>query len=117
MKFNHGMTLVAVLAFAVMSTDMAAQKYQDGLIDKTVAVVGNEVVTISQLEEEVQMMRAYGMMSDKRGRCDILEQMMTSKIFLMQARVDSISVNNDMVEGELRNTNLRQEIHYSVNPV
>lgn len=103
MKFNHGMTLVAVLAFAVMSTDMAAQKYQDGLIDKTVAVVGNEVVTISQLEEEVQMMRAYGMMSDKRGRCDILEQMMTSKIFLMQARVDSISVNNDMVEGELRN--------------
>ena len=103
MKFNHGMTLVAVLAFAVMSTDLAAQKYQDGLIDKTVAVVGNEVVTISQLEEEVQMMRAYGMMSDKRGRCDILEQMMTSKIFLMQARVDSISVNNDMVEGELRN--------------
>ncbi len=103
MKFNHGMTLVAVLAFVVMSTDMAAQKYQDGLIDKTVAVVGNEVVTISQLEEEVQMMRAYGMMSDKRGRCDILEQMMTSKIFLMQARVDSISVNNDMVEGELRN--------------
>ncbi len=103
MKFNLWMTLAAVLVFAVMSPDMSAQKYQDGLIDKTVAVVGNEVVTISQLEEEVQMMRAYGMMSDKRGRCDILEQMMTSKIFLMQARVDSISVNNDMVEGELRN--------------
>ena len=43
------------------------------------------------------------MLSDKSGRCDILEQMMSSKLFLMQARVDSINVNNDMVEGELRN--------------
>ena len=103
MKINHKMTLVAVLAFVLVATGASAQKYQNGLIDKTIAVVGNEVVTISQLEEEVQMMRAYGMMSDKSGRCDILEQMMTSKIFLMQARVDSINVNNDMVEGELRN--------------
>jgi peptidyl-prolyl cis-trans isomerase SurA len=29
--------------------------------------------------------------------------MMVSKLFLMQARVDSLTVNNDMVEGELRN--------------
>ena len=43
------------------------------------------------------------MMSDKTGRCEILEQMMVSKLFLMQARVDSLSVNNDMVESELRN--------------
>ena len=47
-------------------------------------------------------MMAYGMMSDKSGRCEILEQMMSSKIFLMQARVDSLEVNNDMVETELR---------------
>ena len=49
------------------------------------------------------MMRAYGMGSDKNVRCEILEQMMVSKLFLMQARVDSLTVNNDMVEGELRN--------------
>jgi peptidyl-prolyl cis-trans isomerase SurA len=79
----------------------SAQKYQDGLVDKTIAVVGNEMITISQLEEEVQMMRAYGMGSDKNARCEILEQMMVSKLFLMQARVDSLTVNNDMVEGEL----------------
>ena len=102
MKINHKTKLVAVLAVALAAPVASAQKYQDGLIDKTIAVVGNETVTISQLEEEVQMMRAYGMMSDKSGRCDILEQMMTSKLFLMQARVDSISVNNDMVESELR---------------
>ena len=102
MKPNHKMMLVAAVSFVLAAVESSAQKYNNGLIDKTIAVIGNEVVTISQMEEEAQMMRAYGMMSDKSGRCDILEQMMTSKLFLMQARVDSINVNNDMVESELR---------------
>jgi peptidyl-prolyl cis-trans isomerase SurA len=68
-----------------------------------VAVVGNEMIMLSDLEDEVQMMRAYGMLSDKSGRCDVLEQMMSSKLFLMQARVDSLVVNNEMVESELSN--------------
>lgn len=103
MKNTHKIVLVAALASAVFAIEVSAQKYPDGIIDKTVAVVGNEMIMISQLEEEVQMMRAYGMMSDKTGRCEILEQMMASKLFLMQARLDSLAVNNDMVEGELRN--------------
>ena len=103
MRINRMMKLMAVAASVCVAVSASAQKYTDGIVDKTIAVIGNEVVTISQLEEEVKMMRAYGMMSDKSGRCDILEQMMASKLFLMQARVDSIEVNNDMVEGELRN--------------
>ena len=92
---------VALMAFAVVSLTATAQKYPNGIIDKTIAVVGNEMIMISQLEEEVQMMRAYGMMSDKTGRCEILESMMASKLFLMQSRLDSLTVNNDMVEGQL----------------
>ena len=94
---------MAVAAFAVISSLASAQKYPDGIVDKTIAVIGNEVITISGLEEEVQMMQAYGMGSDKNARCEILEQMMVSKLFLMQARVDSLTINNDMVEGELKN--------------
>ena len=97
------MKLVAVLFCILTAVGASAQRYSDGVIDKTIAVIGNEMITISQLEEEVQMMRAYGMLSDKSGRCEILEQMMASKLFLMQARVDSIAVNNDVVESELRN--------------
>lgn len=96
------MKTLAIAAFLSMPFMVSAQKYPDGIVDKTIAVIGNEVITISQLEEEVQMMKAYGMMSDKNARCEILEQMMVSKLFLMQARVDSLTVNNDMVEGELR---------------
>ena len=92
---------VTVLAFSALSMIASAQKYPNGIIDKTIAVVGNEVIMISQLEDEVQMMRAYGMMSDKGGRCEILESMMSSKLFLMQARLDSLTVNNDNVESQL----------------
>ena len=102
MSFNYKMALMVALTFVMVPISVSAQKYQ-GVIDKTVAVVGDEMVSLSQLEQEVQMMKAYGMLSDKTGRCEILEQMMTSKLFLMQARVDSINVNLDMVESELRN--------------
>lgn len=99
------MTRAIALAAAVIlpSTLLNAQKYSDGLIDKSIAVVGNEMISISQLEEEVQVMNAQGLASDRNMRCEILEQMMESKLFLMQARLDSLSVNNDMVEGELNN--------------
>ena len=93
--------LLAAVLFAGLSLIASAQKYGGGVIDKTVAVVGNEVIMISDIEQEVQMMRAQGMSSDRNLRCEILEQMMASKIFLMQARLDSLSVNQDMVEGEL----------------
>ena len=100
---NLRIILVAVVAFVMTTINVSAQRYSNGVIDKTIAVIGNEMITISQLEEEVQMMKAYGMLSDKTGRCEILEQMMATKLFLMQARVDSLAVNNDVVESELRN--------------
>ena len=93
---------VAVFLFAAASISASAQKYQGGIVDKTVAVVGNEVIMISDIESEIQMMQYnYGMQSDRKARCELLENMMSSKLFLMQARVDSLVVNNDMVESEL----------------
>lgn len=77
-----------------------AQKYQ-GVVDKSVAVVGNEMISLSDLESEVQMMRAQGFGSDRNIRCELLESMMESKLFLMQARIDSLNVNSEMVSAEL----------------
>lgn len=101
-----------ILAAIAVQISVSAQQYPDGVIDKTVAVVGNEMISISALEEEVQIMRAQGMASDRNIRCELLEQMMISKLFLIQARLDSLTVNNDMVESELRNRvdNIRTQL-------
>ncbi len=90
----------AATAFLAICAAASAQRYQDGLVDKTVAVIGNEVIMLSDLEEEVKGQN-MGYMSGKAGRCELLETMMISKLFLMQARVDSLVVNNDMVESNL----------------
>ncbi|MBQ6176200.1 MAG: peptidylprolyl isomerase [Bacteroidales bacterium] len=99
MKFRF----IVFAAALFVSTGLSAQKYSGGLVDKTVAVVGNEVILVSDIESEVQQMQAQGRSSDRDMRCSILERMMENKIFLMQARIDSLTVNYDMVDGELSN--------------
>ena len=91
---------LAVVAVAV-SVPSHAQKYTDGLIDKTIAVVGNEMISLSDLEQEILYMRMQGMYSDRNMRCEQLENMLESKLFLMQARVDSLTVNQEMVASTL----------------
>lgn len=91
----------AAVVTALFQTNVSAQNYPDGLIDKTVAVVGAEMISISDIENEIQMMRAQGLSSDKNMRCNILEQMLRSKLFLVKAHLDSLNINNDMVEVEM----------------
>ena len=99
MKFRF----IVFAAALLLTTGLSAQKYPGGLVDKTVAVVGNEVILVSDIESSVQQEQAQGRSSDRDMRCTILERMMENKIFLMQARIDSLTVNYDMVDGELTN--------------
>lgn len=98
MNVRFGAALVLCMCLSFVSK---AQIYPQGLIDKTVAVVGDEMVTISDIENEIQMMRAQGLSSDQNMRCEVLETILQSKLFLMQARLDSLVVNYDMVEANL----------------
>lgn len=78
-----------------------AQKYQGGLVDKTVALIGNDVIMLSEIESEAQMMRARGLNADRNARCEIFEGMLVNKLFLTQARLDSLTVNDSAVESTL----------------
>ena len=93
--------LAAVAATLMLPISGFAQKYGNGLIDKTIAVVGNEMISLSELEQEILYMRMQGRYSDKNMRCEQLEKMLENKLFLMQARVDSLSVNQEMVASTL----------------
>lgn len=93
--------LTLAIAAVMLPLCGSSQVYPGGLVDKTVAVVGNEMISLSQLEQEILYMRMQGMFSDKNMRCEQLERMLESKLFLMQARVDSLSVNQEMVNSSL----------------
>ncbi|MBP5373722.1 MAG: peptidylprolyl isomerase [Bacteroidales bacterium] len=92
--------ITAITAALCLCTLAGAQRY-GSLVDKSIATVGGEVILLSDIEAEVQQRRASGMASDRDLRCEVLQQMMESKIFLMQARLDSLTVNSDMVDGNL----------------
>ena len=92
--------LLTAISFALALT-ASAQKYTGGVVDKTAAVVGNELITISDLEREVDVMKSQGYSSGKNMRCEILESFLQAKLFLMQARLDSLTANKDVVEAEL----------------
>lgn len=94
MKKIFSIALIICLAASV-----SAQTYPSGLVDKVAAVIGNELITISDMENELFMSKAQG--SGDEDRCAILESQMESKLFLMQARLDSLNINVDMVESEL----------------
>lgn len=90
------LTLIAVVFACTMAS---AQKYK--YIDKTVAVVGNEAIMISDIESSVKERGAQGLSSDQNVRCEVLESILESKLFLMQARIDSLTVDQSNVEAML----------------
>src|SRR5574344_250003 len=94
--------LVAVCIFTLSATPgLHAQKYEKGLIDKPIAIIGGEAIMLSQLESEIQMMMAQGVTSDRNLRCEVLENMLVQKLFLNQAKLDSLTVKEDQVESTL----------------
>jgi len=101
MMLMNKIKIIPALLCMILPLTAKAQTYPDGLIDKTVAVVGGEMVSISDIENEIQMMRAQGMQSDQNMRCELLEGILQAKLFLTQARLDSLKVNDDMVNAEM----------------
>ncbi len=100
---NKCLKVLAIAGLAITAAASAfAQTYPKGLIDKTIAVVGNEMISISGLEQEIQIQKMNSpLYSDKNLRCEVLERMLEVKLFLMQARIDSLKVNDDMVSTNL----------------
>lgn len=89
---------VFLLLLAVLPA--RGQKY-DGIVEKSVALVGNDIVMLSEIEAEAQMQRARGLSVDKSARCEILEEFLVAKLFLTQAKLDSLVVNEAQVTAML----------------
>ncbi len=100
---KRGLALYAlnILLFCAVTAPAIGQKYGNGLIDKTIALIGNDMIQLSSIESEVQVMIMNGIPSEKNLRCRVLESMLVHKLFLTQARLDSLSPNIDMVESTL----------------
>lgn len=72
------------------------------LVESVAAIVGNEVIYLSDVENTIADMRRGGNKTPiDQLRCDVFHEILVSKLFLDQARIDSIIVTDDAIEGDL----------------
>lgn len=98
MKRSLSSVLIPVFVFMAFMNELNSQK----LVESVAAIIGNEVIYLSDVENTVNDQRRSG---NRRPvdqlRCEVFEELLISKLFLDQARIDSIVVTDDVVEGEL----------------
>jgi peptidyl-prolyl cis-trans isomerase SurA len=72
------------------------------LVESVAAVVGNEVIYLSDIENTVADLRRNGNKTPgDELTCTVFQELLVSKLFIDQARIDSITVTEDAVEGDL----------------
>ncbi len=97
---EKGKGLLLILA-GVMITGLSVVKGQV-LVESVAAIVGNEVVYLSDIENlAIDMKRNGNRLPVDQQRCIVLNELLVSRLFLDQARIDSITVTEDMVENEV----------------
>ncbi|MBN2520978.1 MAG: peptidylprolyl isomerase [Bacteroidales bacterium] len=74
---------------------------QEKIIDQIIAVIGNDIVLQSELENQVLQIRAQGYLTEGDIYCEVLEELLIQKLLVHQAKVDSVEVNPIQIETEL----------------
>ncbi|MCB0402408.1 MAG: peptidylprolyl isomerase [Flavobacteriales bacterium] len=91
--------LIFSLTLLLSMTSFAQQ--EGVVIDKVLAVVGENVILKSDIEAQVVSMRANGVLVDDDARCNLFEELLFQKLLLHQAALDSVTVTEEEVEAEI----------------
>ena len=92
------LTIIFALGVVLMRAQQEPQ-----VIDRVVAVVGQNVILQSDIEAQYIQMRLQGGIKGSASsiRCEILEDLMFQKLMLNQAEMDSITVTDEQVNSEV----------------
>ncbi|MDQ7948580.1 MAG: peptidylprolyl isomerase, partial [Pedobacter sp.] len=74
---------------------------QKPILDKVVAVVGSNVILLSDLNQQYAIYLNQGNTADEKAKCYFLQQMLIQKLLKQQAEIDSIVVEDSQVDDEL----------------
>ncbi len=92
--------IIFILIAAAFPFLMMAQ--EKSVIDKVVAIVGNELVLLSDVEEQYDLMTKQQGVLPPEFRSRIVENLLADRLLLNQARLDSIIVTDEEIEQQLQ---------------
>lgn len=79
-----------------MFIDLPAQ-----VVEEIVAVVEDNIILKSDVDLQMEQAKEAGYFGDEELSCEVLNQLIVDKIFIVQAQRDSVLVTNDEVDSEL----------------
>ncbi|MEM9918341.1 MAG: peptidylprolyl isomerase [Bacteroidota bacterium] len=93
-------TYLALLFVAlIVGKESFAQDRQ--IIDKVIGKVGNELILLSDVEDQFDLMRQQRGTLEDAFRCNIMENLLAQNLLLNQARLDSVIVADEEVQAQL----------------
>ncbi len=99
-----------IFIFIIFSLSITnAQNRQ--VIDKVVGVVGQELVLLSDIEDQFSLAKKRQPELESEARCIIMDQVLAQNLMLNQARLDSIVVTENEVESQL-DARIKQILQY-----
>jgi len=100
------------LFFLTLAGNLTAQTE---LLDDIIASVGGELVLLSDLEDQYNLIKSQQQQNlPPDARCYILDNILTQKLLVNQAKLDSIEVSDEEVEAQL-NARIEQILAYMNN--
>lgn len=107
---NHMIRTIFLTFLSLILSCYIAQG-QSRIIDEVIAVVGDKRILYSEIEQSYQQLKMQGDEVNESTRCQIFEQLLTQKLFLNQAEIDSLEVTDAQIDNEL---NQRMQYFISV---
>jgi peptidyl-prolyl cis-trans isomerase SurA len=96
---KENIRLCGILFFLfIISSSLYSQK----LVESVSGIVGNEVIYLSDVENSlIQLMLSGDRTPVTALRCRVYEELLVSKLFLDQARIDSIVISDESIDGSI----------------
>lgn len=88
-----------ILTFSLFS--LVCQAQNGVIVDKIICKVDNYAILMSDLEVAYQSYLSSGQAYKEGAKCQILRQLIIDKVLIAKAELDSVEVEDVMVQGEL----------------
>lgn len=95
------MKKVLLMAGGLLLLFMMNVQAQNKSVDKVIAVLGSEVILLSELNQQYVMYLNSGNPPDEKVKCYIMQQMLVQHLLKQQAEIDSVMVDDKQVDDEL----------------
>lgn len=105
-------SIILFIGLFTLSFQLLAQPEKGKSIDRVIAVVADEIILQSDLENQYTQYARANKNVGKNARCIVFEELLYQKLLLHQAEVDSIEVKEEQVKSEIN-----RRIQYFVNQV